>query len=83
RRALLDILMMAGISPGGYNMVLQGFATRLSDLTPLERMNALEDLVGITEYDEKKAEAQVRLNDAERKIEVASAKGDEVRRRVI
>ncbi len=83
RRALLELLMMAGISPGGYNMVLQGFATRLSDLTPPERMNALEDLVGITEYDEKKAEAQVRLNDAERKIEVASAKGDEVRRRVM
>jgi chromosome segregation protein len=83
RRALLELLMMAGISPGGYNMVLQGFATRLSDLNPSERMNALEDLVGITEYDEKKAEARGRLNEAERKIEVASAKGDEVRRRVM
>jgi chromosome segregation protein len=82
RRALLDLLVMAGISPGGYNMVLQGTATRLSDITPSERMNALEDLVGITEYDEKKAEARVRLTEAERKIEVASAKGDEVRRRV-
>jgi chromosome segregation protein len=82
RRALLNLLVMAGISPGGYNMVLQGTATRLSDLTPSERMNALEDLVGITEYDEKKAEAKVRLTEAERKIEVASAKGDEVRRRV-
>ena len=82
RRALLDLLVMAGITPGGYNMVLQGTATRLSDITPSERMNALEDLVGITEYDEKKAEAKVRLTAAERKIEVASAKGDEVRRRV-
>ena len=82
RRALLNLLVMAGISPGGYNMVLQGTATRLSDLTPSERMNALEDLVGITEYDEKKGEAKVRLTEAERKIEVASAKGDEVRRRV-
>ncbi|UCH57719.1 MAG: chromosome segregation protein SMC [Candidatus Bathyarchaeota archaeon] len=82
RRRLLDLLEMAGISPGGYNMVLQGMATRLSDLTPSERMNALEDLIGITEYDEKKAEARVRLSEAERKIEVASAKGDEVRKRV-
>ena len=82
RRALLNLLVMAGISPGGYNMVLQGTATRLSDITPSERMNALEDLVGITEYDEKKAEAKARLTQAERKIEVASAKGDEVRRRV-
>jgi chromosome segregation protein len=82
RRRLLDLLTMAGISPGGYNIVLQGTATRLSDLTPSERMTALEDLVGITEYDEKKAEAKVRLNEAERKIEVASAKGGEVRKRV-
>ena len=82
RRRLLDLLMMAGITPGGYNIVLQGTATRLSDLTPSERMTALEDLVGITEYDEKKAEAKVRLADAERKIEVASAKADEVRKRV-
>jgi chromosome segregation protein len=83
RRRLLDILVLAGISPGGYNLVLQGTATRLSDLTPLERMSALEDLVGITEYDEKKSEAKSRLNEAERKIEVASAKGDEVRKRVV
>jgi len=83
RRALLDLLEMAGIAPGGYNMVLQGMATRLSDLTPSERMTALEDLVGIKEYDEKKAEARVRLNEAERKIEIASAKGGEVRRRVM
>ena len=82
RRRLLDILVLAGISPGGYNLVLQGTATRLSDLTPSERMSALEDLVGITEYDEKKSEAKSRLNEAERKIEVASAKGDEVRKRV-
>ncbi|EMR73897.1 chromosome segregation ATPase [Thaumarchaeota archaeon SCGC AB-539-E09] len=82
RRRLLDILVLAGISPGGYNLVLQGTATRLSDLTPTERMSALEDLVGITEYDEKKFEAKSRLNEAERKIEVASAKGDEVRKRV-
>jgi len=82
RRALLDLLEMAGIAPGGYNIVLQGTATRLSDLTPSERMHALEGLIGITEYDEKKAEAKVRLAEAERNIEIASARIDEVRKRV-
>ena len=82
RKQLLTLLTMAGITPGGYNIVLQGTATRLSDLTPSERMNALEDLVGLTEYDEKKSVAKVRLNEAERKIEIASAKSDEVRKRV-
>jgi chromosome segregation protein len=82
RKVVLDLLEMAGIAPGGYNIVLQGTATRLSDLTPSERMTALEDLVGIVEYDEKKAEAKARLNEAERKIEVANARIDEIRKRV-
>jgi len=82
RRALLDVLGMAGISPGGYNIVLQGAATRLSDLTPSERMASLKELIGIAAYEEKKAEAERRLSEAERKIEVASARVDEVRKRV-
>ncbi len=82
RKAVLDLLHMAGITPGGYNIVLQGTATRLSDLTPGERMDALEDLIGIKEYDEKKAEAKGRLTEAERKIEISAARIDEVRKRV-
>jgi chromosome segregation protein len=82
RKAVLDLLHLAGITPGGYNIVLQGTATRLSDLTPSERMDALEDLIGIKEYDEKKAEAKARLTEAERKIEVSAARIDEVRKRV-
>ena len=83
RRAVLDLLDMAGINPSGYNIVLQGAATRLSDLTAAERMAALEDLIGLREYDERKAKAQERLREAERKIEVASARIDEVRKRVL
>ena len=82
RRQLIELLEMAGITAGGYNIVLQGTATRLSDLTPSERMNALEDLVGIREYDQKKADARVKLNEAERKIEVASARIEEIKKQV-
>ncbi|MFB0543533.1 MAG: AAA family ATPase [Candidatus Bathyarchaeia archaeon] len=83
RKTVVDVLKMAGISSEGYNVVLQGTATRLSDITPTERMRAIENLIGITEYDEKKAEAKKRLEDAERKVEVASARIDEVRKRLI
>jgi chromosome segregation protein len=82
RRQLVELLEMAGITAGGYNIVLQGTATRLSDLTPSERMNALEDLVGISEYDQKKADARVKLTEAERKIEVASARIEEIKKQV-
>jgi chromosome segregation protein len=83
RRTVIDVLKMAGISSEGYNIVLQGTATRLSDLTPAERMNAIESIIGISEYDEKKAEAKGRLEEAERKVEVASARIDEVRKRLV
>jgi len=83
RRTVVDILKMAGISSEGYNIVLQGTATRLSDITPGERMNAIESIIGIAEYDEKKAEAKGRLEEAERKVEVASARIDEVRKRLV
>ena len=82
RRQLVVLLEMAGISAGGYNIVLQGTATRLSDLTPRERMDALEDLVGIKEYDIKKNEARGQLIEAERKIEVASARIEEIKKQV-
>lgn len=82
RKQLVELLEMAGIAAGGYNIVLQGTATRLSDLTPGERMNALEDLVGIREYDQKKANAKVKLDEAERKIEVASARIEEIKKQV-
>ncbi len=82
RRQLVDLLEMAGITAGGYNIVLQGTATRLSDLTPTERMDALEDLVGIREYDLKKNDAKSKLNEAERKIEVASARIEEIKKQV-
>lgn len=82
RRVLVDLLEMAGITAGGYNIVLQGTATRLSDLTPAERMDALEDLVGIREYDQKRNEARANLNEAERKIEVASARIEEIKKQV-
>jgi len=82
RRQVVEVLEMAGITPGGYNIVLQGTATRLSDLTSQERMTALEDLVGITEYDQKKADAKVKLGEAERKIEVAQAQIGEIRKKV-
>ena len=82
RRVLVELLEMAGITAGGYNIVLQGTATRLSDLTPAERMDAMEDLVGIREYDLKKNEARSNLNEAERKIEVASARIEEIKKQV-
>lgn len=83
RKTIINVLSMVGISSEGYNIVLQGTATRLSDITPAERMDAIESLIGIREYDEKKEEAERRLKDADLKVQVASARIDEVRKRLV
>lgn len=83
RKTMINILNMAGISSEGYNIVLQGTATRLSDINPAERMDAVESLIGIREYDEKKEEAKKRLEDADLKVQVAGAHIDEVRKRLV
>lgn len=82
RSQLVDILTAAGIQAAGYNMIMQGTVTRLADVTPEERRKIVEDLIGIAEYDAKKAEAQVQLNQAEINLKVATAHIEEVQKRI-
>lgn len=82
RSQLVDILTVAGLQAAGYNMIMQGTVTRLADVTPEERRKIIEDLIGIAEYDAKKAEAQVQLNQAEINLKVATAHIEEVQKRI-
>ncbi|MFQ6075667.1 MAG: chromosome segregation protein SMC [Candidatus Bathyarchaeia archaeon] len=82
RSQLVDILSVAGLSPSGHNVIMQGTITRLADITPLERRTWIEDLIGIAEYDAKRAEAQVQLRQADINLRVASARIDEVQSRL-
>jgi len=82
RGQLVDILRIASISSSGYNMIMQGTITRLADITPEERRNAIEDLVGIAEYDAKRAEARVQLQQADTNLRIASARIGDVQARL-
>jgi chromosome segregation protein len=79
RGALTDTLDMAGLSPGGFNIVAQGAATRMADLTPEEKRKVIESVVGISKFDEKKAEAARQLGQADQRLEVAMARIGEMR----
>ncbi|MBI3840891.1 MAG: chromosome segregation protein SMC [Thaumarchaeota archaeon] len=79
RGSLTEILDLAGLSPGGYNIVAQGAATRISDLTPEEKRRVVEGVVGITKFDERKSEAQRQLGQADQRLEVAMARIGEMR----
>ncbi|WP_455368222.1 AAA family ATPase [[Eubacterium] cellulosolvens] len=82
RKQLTELLSSADINVGGYNIVPQHAITRLAEVTSEERRKIVEDLVGLGIYDDRKAEAQVQLNQADTNIRIASARVDEVRLRV-
>ena len=82
RTHILDILSMAGISPTGHNVVLQGAITRIAEISAHERRKMISNLVGIAQYDAEKAEAEEKLRAAEISIRTAMGRIDEVQKRV-
>jgi chromosome segregation protein len=82
RTRILDILSMAGISPTGHNVVLQGAITRIAEISSHERRKMISDLVGIAQYDAEKAGAEEKLRAAEISIRTAMGRIDEVQKRV-
>ncbi|MEM3676813.1 MAG: chromosome segregation SMC family protein [Candidatus Bathyarchaeia archaeon] len=83
RRQVNDALSSAGLTLSGLNIVPQHTVTRLADTTPEERRRIIEDMIGIGIYDSKKAEALTQLQQADINVKVASARVEEVKRRLI
>ncbi|MGA9388574.1 MAG: AAA family ATPase, partial [Candidatus Bathyarchaeia archaeon] len=82
RTYLLETLSMVGISSASQNIILQGTITRLTDISSLERRKIIEDLVGISQYDAEKAEAEEKLRAADISIRTAMGRIDEVQKRL-
>jgi len=82
RTRIVDILSVAGISPTGHNVVVQGTITRMAEISSHERRKMISDLVGIAQYDAEKAEAEEKLRAAEIAIQTAIGRIDEVQKRV-
>lgn len=79
---LVDKLSMGGITPHGYNVVLQGTITHLAEISAHERRKIIEDTIGIAQYDADKAEAEEKLNAADVSIRTAMGQVGEVQKRV-
>ncbi|MGQ9469917.1 MAG: AAA family ATPase, partial [Nitrososphaerales archaeon] len=80
--SLSEILDIALISPEGLNVIPQGMVTRVSELSPDEKRRLIEGIVGIAQFDEKKAEAERQLREADLRLQVALARIDEIKNRV-
>ena len=76
---LLEVVMPG---PGKLNVVQQGMITRISELNSDERRKIIEDIVGLSYFDDKKTEALKQLEESDRRLEVALAKMGEIRKRI-
>ena len=82
RNRLRDIFEMANADLSQLNAVQQGTVTRISEMSNEEKRKTIEDLIGLSYFDEKKAESVKQLNEADQRLEIAMAKMGEVKKQI-
>ena len=82
RNHILDLLEVANCGIHKLNTVQQGTITRISEFNAEERRRIIEDIVGLAYFDEKKTESLKQLDEADRRLEIALARMDEIKKRI-
>jgi chromosome segregation protein len=80
-----DLLAQAGVTPEGYNVVMQGDVTEIITMTAGNRREIIDEIAGVAEFDAKKADAfeeletvQERVDEAELRIEEKETRLDQL-----
>lgn len=68
RNQVAELLTNSRINPDGYNIILQGDIVRIVEMSLLERRRIIEEIAGISIYEEKKQRAINELNKVEEKL---------------
>ena len=68
RQQVVDFLNSAHIDPDGHNIVLQGDIVRFMEMRPEERREIVEDISGISVYQDKKQKAMRELEKFQAKL---------------
>ncbi len=71
RQQILELLSRAKINPDGYNIILQGDIIGLVEMSTTERRKIIEEIAGISIYEEKKEKALRELNRVEERLNEA------------
>lgn len=71
RDYIKSILYPAGIDPDGYNIVMQGEIEKFISLSPDERRKIIEELSGISIYEEKKHKSLLELEKVQKRLNEA------------
>jgi chromosome segregation protein len=72
-----DLLAQAGVTPEGYNVVMQGDVTEIIQMTPGARREIIDEIAGVAEFDAKKEAAFEELAVVEDHIEEAELRIEE------
>jgi chromosome segregation protein len=71
RQEIVDLLSLAKIEPDAYNIILQGDITKFVEMHPIERRELIEEISGISLYEEKKHKALNQLEKVEERLKEA------------
>lgn len=71
RQEILELLSAAKIEPDGYNIILQGDIIRMVEMSSIERRQVIEEIAGISIYEEKKQQTINELAKVDQKINEA------------
>ncbi|MEL7665433.1 MAG: chromosome segregation protein SMC [Methanosarcina mazei] len=72
-------LAKAGVTPEGYNVVMQGDVTQIISMTSVERRKIIDEIAGVAEFDERKQKALGELEIVRQQIERVDIILEEVR----
>lgn len=82
KNVITELLEIVLATPNKLNIVQQGMITRISELNSEERRKIIEDIIGLSYFDEKKSEALKQLDASDRRLEIALARIGEIRKRI-
>lgn len=71
RQQMVDLMSHAKINPDGHNIVLQGDIVHFTEMKAIERRELVEDIAGISVYEEKKSKAMNELEKVQNKLNEA------------
>ena len=82
RRDILNILNIANASLSQLNAVQQGTITKISDFSSEDKRKAIEDIIGLSDFDDKKKKSEEELKNADHNLDKAFANKDLIKDRI-
>jgi len=77
-----ELLEAAGVTPEGYNVVMQGDITEVTNMTPRARREIIDEIAGVAQFDAKKEDAFEELEVVEERVEEAELRIEEKQQRL-